>query len=225
MANSDSPILPDDPKPDDDPSPREQPGSRSEANKTRADHAGATSSPDSLPDQTQAFERYVLPEVEVLYRTARSLTRNSADAEDLVQDTMLRAFRAIDRFDGRYPRAWLLTIMRNANINRARKKKPDLLDDPDATFERSAEFADNKTPEVEVIEDVFDAVVQAAFDNLSEDFRQVVELVDLRGLAYQETADLLDVPVGTVMSRLHRARKRIRDQINEQGLDSERSYA
>ena len=181
---------------------------------------------DSQPvDPGQAFETHVLPELDVLYRTARSLTRNNADAEDLVQDTLLRAYRAIERFDGRYPRAWLLTIMRNANINRARKKKPDLLDDPEATFERSTEFAENHGPEEEVVEPVFDAVVQAAFDALSDDFRQVVELVDLNGLAYQEAADLLDIPVGTVMSRLHRARKRIRDDISKHGLDSERSLS
>ncbi|MFT7600703.1 MAG: RNA polymerase sigma-70 factor (ECF subfamily) [Acidimicrobiales bacterium] len=174
---------------------------------------------------TKAFETHVLPELDVLYRTARSLTRNNADAEDLVQETLLRAFRAIERFDGRYPRAWLLTIMRNANINRARKKTPDLLDDPEATFERSTKFAENVGPEDEVVEPVFDAVVQDAFDRLSDDFRQVVELVDLNGLAYQEAADLLGIPVGTVMSRLHRARRRIRDEISERGLDAERSLS
>jgi RNA polymerase sigma-70 factor (ECF subfamily) len=184
--------------------------------------ANPESSSDGV-DANIAFEKHVLPELDVLYRTARSLTRNPADAEDLVQDTLLRAFRAIERFDGRYPRAWLLTIMRNANINRARKKKPDLLDDPDAIFERSTEFAENVTPEDEVVEPVFDAVVQDAFNRLSDDFRQVVELVDLNGLAYKEAADLLGVPVGTVMSRLHRARKRIRDEISERGLDAERN--
>lgn len=178
---------------------------------------------DKPTTSEDAFQTYIVPELDVLYRTARSLTRNNADAEDLVQDTLLRAYRAIDRFDGRYPKAWLLTIMRNANINRARKKKPDLLDDPDATFERSTDFAETTGPEEEVVEPVFDAVVQDAFDKLSDDFRQVVELVDLNGLAYQEAADLLDIPVGTVMSRLHRARKRIRDEITERGLDSERS--
>ncbi len=172
-------------------------------------------------DQQALFERHVVPELDVLYRTARSLTRNNTDAEDLVQETLLRAFRAIERFDGRYPRAWLLTIMRNANINRARKKTPDLLDDPDLTFERSTRFADDETPEDIVVAPVFDAVVQDAFDRLPDAFRQVVELVDLQGMAYQEAADLLDVPVGTVMSRLHRARKRIRDEVSERGLDSE----
>lgn len=176
---------------------------------------------DGGADSNATFERYVLPEMEVLYRTAWSLTRSDAEAQDLVQDTLLRAFRAIDRFDGRYPRAWLLTIMRNANINRVRKKKPDLLDDPDATFERSVMFADNDDPESLVVEPVFDAAVQDAYTNLPDNFRAVVELVDLNGLSYQEAADTLDVPVGTVMSRLHRARGRIREHLNSTGLDSE----
>lgn len=186
-------------------------------------------SPPSDGQQTRAqqakFDEYVVPELEVLYRTARSITRNNADAEDLVQETLLRSYRAIERFDGRYPRAWLLTIMRNANINRARKKTPDLLDDPDLTFERSIRFAETHTPEDTVVDPVFDAVVQEAFDRLPDNFRQVIELVDLEGLAYQAAADLIDIPVGTVMSRLHRARKRIREEIAERGLDSERSDA
>ncbi len=167
----------------------------------------------------QRFEEYVLPELDVMYRTAWSLTRSDADAQDLVQDTLLRAYRAIERFDGRHPRAWLLTIMRNANINRVRKKKPDLLDDPDATFERSTDFADQDHPETLVVDPVFDAAVETAYRDLPDMFREIVELVDLNGLAYQEAADLLDIPVGTVMSRLHRARKRIREQLKESGLD------
>lgn len=167
------------------------------------------------------FDQHVMPELEVLYRTAWSLTRSDADAQDLVQDTLLRAYRSIDRFDGRYPRAWLLTIMRNANINRARKKKPDLLNDPDLTFERSREFADHDDPESLVVSPVLDAAIEDAFSGLSDDFREVVELVDLDGLAYQEAANVLDVPVGTVMSRLHRARRRIREHLEETGLDQE----
>ena len=180
-------------------------------------------SPAATAAQQAKFETHVVPQLDILYRTARSLTRSSSDAEDLVQETLLRAYRAIDRFDGRYPRAWLLTIMRNANINRARKKTPDLLDDPDQTFERSTRFADTATPEDDVVTPVFDAVVQEAFDRLSDDFREVVELVDLDGLAYAEAAELLDIPVGTVMSRLHRARKRIREEIDERGLDATRN--
>ncbi len=163
--------------------------------------------------QEIAFQRHVLPELDVLYRTARSLTRNPTDAEDLVQDTLLRAYRSLDRFDGRYPRAWLLTIMRNANINRVRKKTPDLLDDPDATFERSDRFADTESPEQTLVDATFDTAVAGAYQDLSPDFRGVIDLVDLQGLSYQEAADTLQIPVGTVMSRLHRARTRIRSAL------------
>jgi RNA polymerase sigma-70 factor (ECF subfamily) len=175
--------------------------------------------PASPKTAAELFDRYVVPELELLLRTARSLTGNQTDAEDLVQDTLIRAFGAIDRFDGRYPRAWLLTIMRNANINRARKKRPELLRDPDSGLERSLDFAEQRTPESITVAPMFDAAVESAFASLSPDFRQIVELVDLDGLAYQEAADLLDIPVGTVMSRLHRARKRIRTEIAERGLD------
>lgn len=176
-------------------------------------------------DTKASFDTYVLPELDLLYRTAWSLTRSDADAQDLVQDTLLRAYRAIDRFDGRYPRAWLLTIMRNANINRARKRQPDLLADPDATFERTTGTtlggAEPAGPEDIVLEGTFDATVEEGFRNLPDKFREVIELVDLNGLSYQETADVLGVPVGTVMSRLHRARKRIRDHIEAVGLDTD----
>ncbi|MDH4363526.1 MAG: sigma-70 family RNA polymerase sigma factor, partial [Acidimicrobiia bacterium] len=87
-------------------------------------------------------------------------------------------------------------------------------------FERWAQTANNDGPEDLVVGATFDATVEAAFDALPEKFREVVELVDLNGLSYQEAADMLDVPVGTVMSRLHRARKRIRDHIAEVGLDA-----
>lgn len=170
-------------------------------------------------EATKRFDEFVLPELDVLYRTAWSLTRSDADAQDLVQDTLLRAYRAIERFDGRHPRAWLLTIMRNANINRVRKKKPDLLDDPDATFERSTEFAEREHPESLVVDPVFDATVAQALTELPDIFQEIVELVDLNGLAYQEAADALGIPVGTVMSRLHRARKRIRDRLADVGVD------
>lgn len=170
-------------------------------------------------DAAARFEQYVVPELEVLYRVARSLSRGDADAEDLVQETVLRAYRAIERFDGRYPRAWLLTIMRNANINRARKKRPDLLSDPDLTFEQTeGENDQDQRPEALIVEPVFEAVIEDAYRSLPDSFRQVVDLVDLNGLPYQEAADLLDIPVGTVMSRLHRARKRMRDQLVANGV-------
>ena len=168
--------------------------------------------------QRAAFDRYVVPEIEVLYRVARSITRNPTDAEDLVQDTMLRAYRAVHRFDGRHPRAWLLTIMRNAQINRVRRKRPELLRDPDSAMERLAdEDADDLGPEAVVVEREFDSEVENALAALPEKFRAVVDLVDIQGLSYQETADLLGVPTGTVMSRLHRARNRIRKHLEETG--------
>ena len=161
-----------------------------------------------------AFERYVLPEMEILLRVATSITRDPVDAEDLVQETVLRAYRAIERFDGRHPRAWLLTIMRNAQINRVRRKRPELMRDPDATMARIADSGEGgESAEALVVGPTFDAVVETAYRSLPEKFRVVVELVDLNGLAYQEAADVLDIPVGTVMSRLHRARNRIRDQL------------
>jgi RNA polymerase sigma-70 factor (ECF subfamily) len=161
-----------------------------------------------------AFERYVLPEMEVMLRVATSITHDPVDAEDLVQETVIRAYRAIERFDGRHPRAWLLTIMRNAQINRVRRRRPELMRDPDATMARMADAGEGgESAEALVVGRTFDAVVERAFRSLPEKFRLVVELVDLDGLAYQEAADVLDIPVGTVMSRLHRARNRIRDQL------------
>lgn len=165
-----------------------------------------------------AFATYVLPEVEVLLRVARSLTRHPSDAEDLVQDTLLRAFRAVDRFDGRHPRAWLLTILRNTNANRLRGRRPEVLSDTD--IDRAAAPADDE-PEARALRGTFDAAVEQAFAALPDKFRRVVELVDLGGLSYQEVSVTLDLPIGTVMSRLHRARKRIRADLEAAGLRGE----
>jgi RNA polymerase sigma-70 factor (ECF subfamily) len=170
--------------------------------------------------QDELFERYVVPEIEVMLRVARSLTRNGADAEDLVQDTLLRAYRAIDRFDGRYPRAWLLTILRNTHINRNRKRRPELLRDPDTQLERAArtpEDDDASRPD-RFIDAELDTALERALATLSPRFAEVVELVDVDGLTYAETAEALGVPIGTVMSRLHRARSKLRDQLRDSGL-------
>lgn len=164
--------------------------------------------PDNAGD---AFAHVVLPEVDLLFRVAMSITRNRSDAEDLVQDTMLRAFRSIERFDGRYPRAWPLTIMRNAQINRTRRRRPGLLSDPDAFADRDARMADDAPgPEQQVVDCQIDERVERAFLALPEAYREVVALVDLAGLSYAEAASVLDIPQGTVMSRLHRGRKRVR---------------
>jgi RNA polymerase sigma-70 factor (ECF subfamily) len=169
-------------------------------------------------EQKKTFDRYVVPEIEVLYRVARSITRTTTDAEDLVQDTMLRAYRAIGRFDGRHPRAWLLTIMRNAQINRVRRKRPELMRDPGAMMARIAsEDKDNADPEAQVLDQGYDASIESALNALPERFRAVVELIDVQALHYQEAADVLGVPIGTIMSRLHRARKRIRNHLEQHG--------
>ncbi|MGM0386699.1 MAG: RNA polymerase sigma factor [Actinomycetota bacterium] len=172
--------------------------------------------------QSTAFDRYVVPEIPVLYRVAISLTGQSADAEDLVQDTLIRAYRAIDRFDGAHARAWLLTILRHTHLNRIRGKSAVLLyDGPDdnsleATLDRLATPA--PAAEEVVVDDMFEAAVSTALDALPEKHRQVVDLVDIQGLSYQTAADRLGVPRGTVMSRLHRARARIREQLAESGI-------
>ncbi len=167
----------------------------------------------------EAFRVHVLPELQLLHAMAMRLTRDPHDAEDLVQDTLVRAYRALHRFDGRYPRSWLLTILRNTNINRARKKRPVLVHDEHATFSRlpghgsagregAAEEALNRIP---------DGAVLGALADLTEDHRTIVLLVDVDGLAYREAADLLGIPVGTVMSRLHRARSALRTGLEQRG--------
>lgn len=165
----------------------------------------------------EAFEQYVLPEIEVLLRVAHTMTRDHAEAEDLVQDTLLRAYRGIGRFDGRYPRAWLLTILRNTHINRNRRRRPELLRDPDAALEVLA-GTDSGDRSERLVDEAIDSEIGAALSALSDDFRRVVELVDIDGLTYAEAAHVTGVPVGTVMSRLHRARSRIRDRLHGTGL-------
>jgi RNA polymerase sigma-70 factor (ECF subfamily) len=147
------------------------------------------------------------------------LTPNYADAEDLVQDTLIRAYRAIDSFDGTHPRAWLLTILRHAQINRTRRRRPELLADPDRTMATLADrTTDDGGVEAIVVGAEFDAVVEDAFRNLPDGFRRAVELVDLDGLRYAEAAAVMGVAEGTIMSRIHRARKRIRDRVAASGL-------
>lgn len=169
------------------------------------------------PAADQAFERYVVPELDVLLRVAMSLTHNSADAEDLVQDTLLRAYGAIERFDGRYPRAWLLTIMRNAQVNRIRRRRPELIRDPEAGDRMLESQTPHDSAEDDALRNAFDAAVEEALDALPDKFKRVVRLVDLDGLSYQEAADVVGVPIGTVMSRLHRARRRIRGRLRDTG--------
>lgn len=168
----------------------------------------------------EAFGRFVLPELEILARVALSLTRSPADAEDLVQETLLAAFRGVDRFDGAHPRAWLLTIMRNAEAKRHRRRRPTLLREADQSYgwEGTDRAGVADSAEETVIGRHFEVVVAECLQVLPHRHRQVVELVDIDGLSYQEAAGVIGVPVGTVMSRLHRARARIRQRLAAAGL-------
>ena len=157
-----------------------------------------------------AFVEHVLPHVALLRRVALSLTGQSADAEDLVQDTLVRALRAVERFDGAHPRAWLLTVLRNTHLNRLRGRRPVLL--------REGESAEDHGRAAPATEDVvLDAGVEAALSTLSPDHRAVVALVDVDGLSYEQAAAAPGVPRGTVMSRLHRARARLRAHLVASG--------
>ena len=166
----------------------------------------------TLAARQEAFRCFVEPEIEVLLRVAQTLTGSWSDSEDLVQDTLIRAYKGIDGFDGAHPRAWLMTILRNAHINSHRRQRPDLLDEPaDLDHHRPAfGTATVPSPEQSVADQVFDEDLQQAIDSLDPRFRTVLLLIDVDQLTYAEVAELLGIPVGTVMSRLSRARGRIR---------------
>ena len=150
-----------------------------------------------------AFDRVVVPEIGRLHGAARTLTKESASAEDLVQDTLVRAYRALCRFDGRYPRAWLLTILRNSFAKDARKRRPVPTDEVPVSVD--VDHADALA---------FDDQLARALASLPEAQREVVMLVDIEELSYAEAAAALDVPAGTVMSRLHRARQQLRRELS-----------
>lgn len=175
--------------------------------------------PQETTDRDAAFQQHVVPELDVLLRVARRLTGDPTDAEDLVQETLVRAYRAVDRFDGRYPRAWLLTILRNTRKNMLRKRRLQTTSwSEDAMSNVPAHGSDGRTgAEEQILDGVLDAAVADALRSLSDRFRQVVLLVDVEGLTYQEAADLLGIPPGTVMSRLHRARTKMRDRLVQSG--------
>ncbi len=178
-------------------------------------------SPDSVTtaSDAQRFERYVVPEIASLLRVARTITSSKSDAEDLVQETLLRAFRSISGFDGEHARAWLFTIMRNANINRVRRSPvAESLNEPERLVERTS-----SDPSVLAELSEFDAAVRRAAKELPDPFLRAVALVDLDGLTYADAAAVLGVPIGTVMSRLHRGRRRIKDYLVERGLAPRRT--
>jgi RNA polymerase sigma-70 factor (ECF subfamily) len=174
--------------------------------------------PGGPPDRDTAFRELVVPEIDVLLRVALSITRSAPDAEDLVQDTLLRAYRSMNSFDGHHPRAWLLTILRNAQVNRTRRRRPALLDDPDEVVRRLSVGDDPRSdPEAVLMDRLLDQHLDAALRALPERFRLPIELVDVDELGYAEAASLLGVPIGTLTSRLSRGRKRLRAHLDRAG--------
>ena len=164
-----------------------------------------------------------MPFVDGLYNTAYRMTRNAEDAEDLVQETYFKAYKYYDKFqEGTNFRAWLFKILKNTFINSYRKKQsiPPQSDFADIEDSFESQVSDQatrkiKSPEQELLENVLDEDVQRAIDSLAVDYRMAVVLADLEGFSYKEIAEILDVPVGTVMSRLYRGRKQMENAMLE----------
>jgi len=160
------------------------------------------------------FEAVAMPFVDSLYNTALRMARNAEDAEDLVQEAYLKAYKYYDKFEpGTNFKAWLFKILKNTFINSYRKKQrtppqSDFAEIEDA-FENQVHDAAQtvKGPEQELLEGVLDEDVQRAIDELPDDYRMAIVLADLEGFSYKEIAQILEVPLGTVMSRLYRGRK------------------
>lgn len=184
-----------------------------------------TPPPSAPPARTVAFAEYVEPELEVMLRVAMSLTGRRADAEDLVQESLIRAFKALDRFDGRHPRAWLLTIVRHTHLNMNRRRRPGTLADWDALGDPRPAFGANRQTSAEdtVLDATLDHRLRDAIAELDPRFSAVLILVDVQDLSYAEAAATLGIPVGTVMSRLSRARDRVRKRLGPQTLTPGRS--
>lgn len=172
-----------------------------------------------------------------LYSAALRMTRNPADAEDVVQETYLKAYRAYDTFKaGTNLKAWLYRILTNTYINRYRKqqRRPSEVELGELEdlylFKRLGESGGagaSRSAEEEVLESIVDADVKSALESLPENFRLPVLLADVEGFSYKEIAEIMDVPIGTVMSRLHRGRKalqkRLWDVARERGLAGQES--
>jgi RNA polymerase sigma factor (sigma-70 family) len=153
------------------------------------------------------FEQAVLPHLDAAYNLARWLTRNDADAADVAQEAFLRALKFFGGFRGGDTRAWLLTIVRNASYTWLRRNRVKELATP---FDEETHTVESDDPETILLEGADREVLREALEALPAEFREVVVLRELEGLSYKKIAGIADVPVGTVMSRLARARKRLR---------------
>ncbi len=171
------------------------------------------------------FEALVGEHLDGLFGAALRLTRNRANAEDLLQETFLRAWRSFHTFHlGTNVRAWLYRILMNAYIDSYRKtsREPEIVDQDDvdefylySKVQESDAFQRAGNPEEVLLANLMDAEVKGALESLPEAFRGVVILADIEGFSYKEIAEILDVPIGTVMSRLHRGRRQLQVKLWE----------
>ncbi|MBI1352037.1 MAG: sigma-70 family RNA polymerase sigma factor [Actinomycetales bacterium] len=187
----------------------------------------AAAPPSADPDRVARFERDALQYLDPLYGAALRMTRNPADAEDLVQETYMKAFAAFDSFtEGTNLKAWLFRILTNTYINiyRKRQRQPlqtgsDDLTDWQLHAVESHDSRGLRSAEVEALDRLADQDVVEALAALPDDFRMAVYLADVEGFSYKEIAEIMDTPVGTVMSRLHRGRKLLRTQLEDYAIE------
>jgi RNA polymerase sigma factor (sigma-70 family) len=163
----------------------------------------------------ERFEESALPCLDAAYNLARWLTRNEHDAEDVVQQSYLRALQAFDTFQlGREARPWLLKVVRNTCYSWLRRNRPS---EVTAHFDESARDApkSHSDPETALLAKANSQMVREALEQISLEYREVLILRELEGLSYRQIAEIIEIPLGTVMSRLSRGRKELRDRLNE----------
>ena len=170
----------------------------------------------NVEERKKEFAALALQHMDSLYNAALRMTRNESEAQDIIQDTYLRAYRFFDKFErGTNFRAWLFKILKNIYINKYRResKKPQMINVSNVKV--SDALRSTVTPEDEIFDKILDDDIVNAMDTLSEEFRLAIILSDLEGFSYKEIAEIINRPIGTVMSRLHRGRKLLRNKLYE----------